>query len=209
MDFAANKIIIFDANWQYLTFKSFNQTINIITVNNNLYFSCYFNIYKTDKYLNIIIQYNAPASATYRGLYFNSLNNTIYVTGFSKIYIFDLNLNLVDSISTSGFSSWSIQGYKNYFYVGTQAGQLLVIENKVIIKTITVCNGTLVSSILTDNFGFMAISCLFDQISYLFYSENVSYTGMSMAYSVKPWFMNFDMNGRFVLISPSQIDIYY
>ena len=209
LDWSANRIIIFDSNWQYLTFKSLTYPAYMITVNNSLYIAAKNFIYKTDKYLNITKQYNST-SAGYHGLYYNSSGNTIYVAGYYKyaIDVFDLNLNLVDSISTSTFTPYSLQGYKNYIYVGTGTGELIVIENKIIKQTVTVCTVTLLSSIQIDNFGYMALSCYSDKMTYLYYSSNVSYTGMSMAYSVYPYLTNFDSNGRFVVISPSQIDIY-
>ena len=107
----------------------------MITVSNSLYISAGTFIYKTDKYLNMTNKYY-NASACYLGLYFNSSNNTIYVAEYSyfKIYVFDLNLNLVDSVSTSTYQPYSLQGYKNYMYVGIASGELIVIENKVIIK---------------------------------------------------------------------------
>ena len=182
----------------------------MITLNNSFYISSDYKIYKTDKYLNVINQY-IKFAAFYRGLYYNSLNNTIYVAGYniSSIDVFDLNLTLVDSIPTLNYQPYSLQGYKNYIYVGVYlSGKLLVIENKVIIKTFSVCSST-PTSILIDHYGYMAISCFEQKSSYLYYSANVSYTGRNLTYTVKPYFMNFDSNGRFDLISPSQIDIYY
>ena len=206
MDYFANRIIIFDSNWQYLTFQSLDAPSYMITVNNNLYISSDNNVFKTDKYLNIISQYNSVA-AGYLGLYYNSSSNTIYVAGYNKyaIDVFDLNLNLVDSISTSNYYPVSIHGYKNYIYVGTGTGELIVIENKVINQTFSVCTVTLLS-IQIDDYGYMAFSC--DQTAYLYYSANLSYTGMNTTYDVQPKFINFDSNGRFIVVSDYQIDIY-
>ena len=209
METYAYRITIFDSNWQYLTFKNFTMPAYMITVNNSLYISSDFNFYKTDKYLNIIRHY-ISSTAVYRGLYYNSSSNKIYVAAHIKcaIDVFDLNLTLVDSISTLSYSPWSIQGYKNYIYAGTyNSSNLLVIENKVIIQIYPVCN--CLSSILIDNFGYMALSCLNDRKIYFYYSANVSYTGMNKTYTLKPYYINFDSNGRFIFISTNQIDIYY
>ena len=150
-------------------------------------------------------------SAFYRGLYYNSSSNTIYVAGTINfaISLFDLNLTLVDSISTSPYKPYSLQGFKNYIYVGTDTGQFLVIENKVIIKAVTVCAGKYLISILIDHFGYMALSCNYEMKAYLYYSSNMSYTGMSMTFPGIPWCIKFDSNGRFVVNLPTQIDIYY
>ena len=210
LDYFGSRIIMFNENWEYLSFRSLIYPLNMITVNNTLFISAKGYIYKTDKYLNIISQYYS-ASTAYRGLYLNSSSNTIYVAGqFNQtIYEFDLNLTFVDSFPTPAHSPWSIYGYKNYIYVGTYySGYLLVMDNKVIIKTLPVCTATILSSIQLDNFGFMTLSCYNDKKAYLYYSENVSYTGINMVYAVNPNFINFDSHGRFVVISAYQIDIY-
>ena len=51
----------------------------------------------------------------------------------------------------------------------------------------------------------MALRCLYDKKAYLYYSKNLSYTGVSLTYAVNPWFINFDSNGRLVVISSTQI----
>ena len=168
LDWQGNKILIFNSNWQYLTYQSFDRPAFMITVNSNLYISSYNNVYKTDKYLNIISQYsNSTTAFDYSGLFFSSSTNLIYVAGQinQTIDIFDLNLTLVDSIATPTYQPFSLQGYKNYIYVGTVSGHLLVIENKVIIKIVTVCAGTYmyIISILIDHFGYMALSCNYNR----------------------------------------------
>ena len=210
LDWAGNKIIIYDSNWQYLAFKNFTGPAYMITVNNNLYISCDKNIYKMDKYLNLISQYNT-SQVYYRGLYYNSTSNKIYVAGQLSLTIdvFDLNLTLVDSISTLNYQPFSLQGYKNYIYAGTyNSSYLLVIENKVIIQTYRVCSATFLTYILIDHFGYMALSCYFEKKVYLYFSSNVSNTYKSLTYAVNPNVITFDSNGHFVLLSDFQIDIY-
>ena len=209
LDWNGNKIIIFDSNWKYLNFTSLNKPAFMITVNSSLYISADYYVYKTDKYLNIISQH-MNNSAYYRGLYYNSSSNSVYVSGYINcaIDVFDLNLTLVDSISTSPYKPYSLQGYKNYIYVGTDTGQFLVIENKVITKQYAICSGTFLTSILIDHFGFMALSCNNDRKAYLYYSSNMSYTGMSMTFPGIPWCIKFDSNGRLVVSLSNKIHIY-
>ena len=182
----------------------------MIAVNNSLYISSNEYLYKTDENLKIISQYYSQ-SAFYRGLYYNSSSNLIYVAGnmINEINIFDQDLNLNDTISTSFNPPWSIQGYKNYIYVGTTTGKLFVIENKDIIQIFVVCSGSYLTSIVIDHFGYMALSCNTDQKVYFYYSANLSYTGINVMYEVEPYFINFDSHGRFVVISRHQVDIYY
>ena len=210
LDYGANRIIIFDENWKYLTYKNLNKPAYMITVNASLIISGNNNIYKTDKYMNNVNLYNNP-SALYRGLYFNSSSNSIYVAvnTRSAIDVLDLNLTLVDSIPTSTYQPWSIQGYKNYIYVGTTSGHLLVIENKVIIKSFPVCGANLtLSSILIDQFDYMVLNC-FPYYGYIYYRANISYTGMKRTYAMKTRFTTFDSNSHLILISYNEINIYY
>ena len=62
---------------------------------------------------------------------------------------------------------------------------------------------------IIDSFGYMALSCLYLNATCIYSTANVSYTGMIIAYQLSPWFIKFDLNSRFILISPLQIDIYY
>ena len=210
LDWTGNKMIIFNSYWQYLNFTNLYRPALMITINNDLYISGDKNTYKMDKYLNIIKQFNS-AVVFYRGLYFNSTSNKIYVAGQLSLTIdvFDLNLTLVDSISTLNYQPFSLQGYKNYIYAGTyNSSYLLVIENKVIIQTYRVCSATFLTYILIDHFGYMALSCYFEKKVYLYFSSNVSNTYKSLTYAVNPNVITFDSNGHFVLLSDFQIDIY-
>ena len=90
------------------------------------------------------------------------------------------------------------------------SGHLLVIDNKAIIKVCPVSPGSIISSILIDNYGYMALSCYSNMTAFLYNADNLSYTGMNWTYKVNPWFINFNSNnGRFFVISPTQIDIYF
>ena len=132
------------------------------------------------------------------------------MSGGSKIYIFDLNLTLVDSIQTKTYQLYSLQGYKNYIYAGTHNSScLLVIENKVIIQKYRICISGTLTSILIDHFGYIALSCNVDEKVYLYYSSNMTYTNKSLTYSVCPNFINIDSNGNFVVISNYKIDIFH
>ena len=97
-----SRIIIFDKNWKYASTKSIPYPYSMITKNNYLYITSQYYIYKSDKFLNIIKQYpsNNPSEMAFRGICYHSYDNYIYVVSYNqnKIYSFDLNLNLIDSI---------------------------------------------------------------------------------------------------------------
>ena len=97
-------------------------------------------------------------------------------------------------------------------YVGTDNGSVLVIVNKVVIQTMQFCsqeepNNKLITSILFDDYGYIAPVCLRSNILHL-YNVNGTFTGMNF---IAPDYLtssNFDAKGRFVLTSLYQISIY-
>ena len=215
LDWAAHRIIMFDKNWQYLNYKSFLNPANMIRINNTLYITSQNYIYKTDKYLNLIQQYNATGSApSYRGIYYNWKNDTIYVVGYEvkTIYVFDLNLNMIDffNLNKTKYYPWSIQEYNNEFYVGTFNGIILVIVNKEIIRTFNGCNGcynSLVGSLIFDKNGYLAVTSSSLNAIYI-YNSNGTYTGKSMKTAQYPYYTSFDSKGHLVIMSLFQISIY-
>ena len=204
----SGKVILYDENWSYLTYYNFTGIFNMIAINNSLYLTAYGYIMKTDKYLNVILQ--TPCSGNNVGIYYDWPNNCIYVVNYDQniIYIFDLNLILIDSIPVSGYSMpWSVQMFNNELYVGTST-DILVIANKTIIRTFNGCNGvsTWVTSIYFDQNGYMANCCVGSSAVYL-YSPNGTYLGKSIATAL-PFFVTFDTKGRFIVASQAAIRIF-
>ena len=83
IDHPANKIIIFDDNWNYLTSATFTNPNYMITVNTSLYFTGNSDVWKTDKYLNIVKQYNGIECNSCAGIFYDETNQTLYVTSGS------------------------------------------------------------------------------------------------------------------------------
>ena len=90
----------------------------------------------------MIIYNSAGSNLKYRGLYYNSTNDLIYVTVYSakEIRVFNLDLTLNDTTPTSLYYPWSIDGFNNLLYVGSQNGIMLIVENKIIIQTFNGCD---------------------------------------------------------------------
>ena len=209
-----NLVHVYDDNWNYLTSKSINSPANIITIGNNIYITSNVNVYKTDSNFNILSTYYPDDwSYTYfRGIYYNSTNNLIYVAAFlnANIHVFDLNLNLNDSIPISPYYPYSITGSNNQLYVGSyQSGKILVISNKVIIKVIEACNGDTpsVTSISLNQNGYISSVCEWTNAIFL-YHINGTYTGKSISTPANPEYFGLDSKGRVVIISQYQISIY-
>ena len=157
-DYIAFKIYMFDDNWTFIASKSYNSPLYMITVDSNLYISSDTNVYKTDEILNLVSQYNASGLVYYRGLYLDSSRGVIYIVAnhLGVIQIFDLNLLMNDSISIPyPYIAYSITGYNNQIYVGTESGTILVLVNKIITSTFNACNryGLVIASIVFDQYG--------------------------------------------------------
>jgi hypothetical protein len=97
-------------------------------------------------------------------------------------------------------------------YVGTDNGSVLVIVDKIIIQTMQFCqeqepNDKLLTSIIFDDYGFMAPICLRSNILYLYY-VNGTFTGLNFTSPASLTSSKFDAKGRFVFTSLYQISIY-
>ena len=77
----------------------------IVNVNSTLYITGDEKIWKTDKYLNILITYSSSGSK-YQGIFYNCTENLIYVAPYTNEYleVFDLNLNVNSTISVSPYN---------------------------------------------------------------------------------------------------------
>ena len=214
MDPDANKTYILNDEWKFISFKIFDSPMYMMSINNSLYMTGDYNVWKLDQDLNILIQYNATgAPRGYRGISYNPSKGLIYVVGYyywlREIHVFNLEINLIRRVSTKPHQPWSIAFSSNKLYVGTQERIILVYQNEEIINQFNGCNGNSyhLTSILFDQNGYMATSCLHTNKLYLF-SQNGSFTSKSITTGSYPRFIGFDSKGRFILISSKQISIY-
>ena len=211
-----NKIYLLNDDWSYVNQASFNQPAYMLTVDKNIYIAANENIFKTDKNLNILKQYNHSGFIpSYRGIYHNSTNNLLFVTAASLqlIHVFDLNLSFIhDSISTPSHTPRSITGFKNSLYVGVAyGGIILVIVNKHIKSIIYACNGEAltITSIVYDSINYMATACETQIGRYIYlYHLNGSYTQKSFPTLANTEYIGFDSKNNLVIISQLQINIY-
>jgi hypothetical protein len=214
IDHGASRAYILNDDWSYVSYKNFTNPAYMISIGSSIYMTGSSNIWKLDKELNILIQYNSTGSTSplYRGIYFNSSNGFIFVvpSNLTEIQVFDLNLTYSHNISISSYKPYSITEYNNNMYVGTGNGIILVIQNEVIINQFNGCNGTIitVTFILFDQYGYMATICSNPTNKLYLYNSNGTYTGTSLLTPVNPRYIGFDTKGRFVLISTNQTTIY-
>jgi DNA-binding beta-propeller fold protein YncE len=205
-------IYIFDRNWNYLDFDIFEDDFEYIyTINDNIFIINNETIYKTNENFEWLNYYTEPEGGRnwHRGIYYNSSNNQIYVTANirQEIKVFDLDLNLMDTIDISPNIPWQISGYNNQLYVGTINGKIVVIQNKVIIKTFNGCGGhsTVLTSIMVDLFGYMATVC--NNRIFLFDSDQID-TGKRILTPEDPKNIGYDSKGQFIIVTDNQISIF-
>ncbi len=209
VDFNADSIVRFNENWEYLSNKTFVKGCFIKLVENEFFISAGSGIIKTDKDLNIIKTFSSGIA--YRGLYYNETSKKFFVVGWGayKIEIFDLNLTLLDSISTGSNDPFGLNGYKNELFVGTMTGNILVIQNKTITKVYnTLCSSDRINSFLFDNNGYMSIQCFIGTASHI-YHINGSYMNISLSTATLNFGMKIDSKGRLILTSATELNIFY
>ena len=212
MDCAANTTYILNDEWKLITFKSFLRPVYMISIGNSLYMTGYWHVWKVDKDLNILINYNPGVVPWYRGISYNPSNGLIYVTAYwlKEIQLFNLDLTLIRRFSTEPHVPWSITFSSNKLYVGTKEGIILVYKNGIVINKFNGCGGNsdLLSSIVFDPNGYMTTSCRYPTNKLYLFSPNGSFTGKSLTTPCFPQYIGFDCKGRFIQISDKQISIY-
>ena len=93
-DWGANKVNMLDHNYTFIKSVGFSSPANILTVSNNVFIVGDRNVYKTDKYLNLLKQYTGGSTVWYRGIYYNSTESLLYLAPqqLMVLNVFDLNL---------------------------------------------------------------------------------------------------------------------
>ena len=213
MDYGYGKVYILNDEWNFISFKSVTNPTYMISIGNSLYMTGYYNVWKVDQDLNILINYEPTGGDPgYKGISYNPSNNLIYVVAhyLYKIQVFNFDLNLIRHFSTSPHEPYSITESSNKLYVGTSGGIILVYQNEKIINQFNGCDGKskYLRSILFDQNGNMATSCYQPTNKLYLFSPEGSFTGKSVTTPDYPYYIGFDSKGRFIQISAYQISIY-
>ena len=209
-NYANGLIFAFDENWNNLFNKSsFASAVYIAVRDDILYISGQANIWKTDKDLNVLIQYNTVGTPYY-GIYYNSSNDFIYSAAVYSyaIQIFDSNLTLNYSITTLSYYPWSIVVNNNQMFVGVMfSGIILVISDNQIINQFNGCSGNSVTvyGLIIDEINNIAAGCSDNQM-YL-NSINGTYKN-AIPLAMQPRYFSFDSNSKILIVTDTEIDIY-
>jgi hypothetical protein len=94
--------------------------------------------------------------------------------------------------------------------VGTLTGTIVALVNKTIINSFNGCNGNSagITSIIFDDYGYMATSCDNPVNRVFLYFSNGSFTGKSISTPSRPFVIGFDSKNRFYILSMNQISLY-
>ena len=212
MDRGANEVYILNDEWKFIKSIYFTYPAYMISIGNSLYMTGFYNVWKVDQDLNILINYNPGATPAYCGISCNPSNGLIYVvaTNINEIQVFNLDLFLIRRFSTLPHKPFSITESSKKLYVGTYGGIILIYQNEIIINQFNACDGNsgLLSAIFFDSNGYMATIC--DDPTYKLYlfSSNGSFTDKSLKTPPLPRYIGFDSKDQFIQISWKQISIY-
>jgi hypothetical protein len=94
-------------------------------------------------------------------------------------------------------------------YIGCYGGQILVVENQVVVQNFKGCNGDYdyVTSIAFDKYGYMATTCYYTSRIHI-YTVNGIYTNKSVTTPNYPRNVAFDSQNMMVVVSDYQITFY-
>ena len=202
---------LFDSNWIFKSTFSMQYIYGGIVANNCFYFiihpsnSIPYGIIKTS--LNspaVINSYGYPDG--YRGLCYDSIGSRVIAAGctLNVVHIFDLNLNLITTVSFPGQGPYSVVVYNSKIYTAIYgSNNVHVISNGVIESTYTTqCNALVRISV--DSLGYFSLSCG-DGYVYL-QDSNMQFTNKSIAFSAVD--SRLDTNDRLTVLGGNTITIY-
>ena len=85
MDVGTSKVYIFNDEWSFISFKTITAPCNMISIGNSLYMTGVYNVWKVDKDLNFLINYQPNGNyPVYRGMSYNLSNGLLYVANSLK-----------------------------------------------------------------------------------------------------------------------------
>jgi hypothetical protein len=179
-----------------------------IVVNNYYYFTQRFGsgIIKTSLTLSTPIKsFGNPDS--YRNLYYDSRGSRIMACQYGRVNIFDLDLNLMNTILIPGENPSGFVIYNFKFYVASyQTGNVVVISNNLIESSKPSQCSSGLGGISVDPFGYFALICHLYGKVYI-YDSSMSYTNKSIDYALV-LDARLDINNNLAICGGSNVTIY-
>ena len=222
VDYGSSRIVTFNQNWVYQSYQQlpFNGTYTTKYVQESFYFSSDDYFYKTNSSFFVISNFHNK-NAWYRQFAYDSRNSQFYVTAardFKRIDVFNVFCSFLRSIILENKPNGLVILNGNILVGDSSSNKISVLkkeytnfESKVLsAKTITVnkCNNG-ISSITADSFGYMAISCGWNQTLVTVYDLNGTDMNAQITTLFFPFTTAVDSSGRYVVMTQKSLDIYY
>ena len=164
---------------------------------------------KTGSNFGIISQHSGRGG--YWGIYYDNNTSLFYVVSYANtcIDVFDTNTSFLNTISLTGYPNpYSINQLNGELYVGiSSSAQVLVLQNNTISNVLTINSCLGVYSIYFANNGYMLTACFSNNIATISNLSGVS-QNISISTSMYPTVATVDSQGRLIVISVNQVDIY-
>ena len=138
-----------------------------------------------------------------------------------KVDVYDTNLNLLKSITTSNGGPYGIAYASGYLYVGTDKGYMYKFSATTYTTSyspsISQCGGTYINDVYSDSYGYLALNCFAPRNTFQpkVFVFNTSPTYQNLYYTNAESWNNgstqttVDSKGRYIVMRPPTIDIYY
>ena len=210
----ASPVIIYNQNFVYQSYK----TLPVAYSYTLKYASSYFYLtansafYKTDMNFNLVTTYSL--NANYRAIAYDCINTIFYVANplYYRIDIFDTNLNLKSTLSTSSSVPFGLNIYNGNIYFAnfnSAVSNVFVFQNNAIANSfpIKAC-ASYIQGIDFDNYGNMAISCGTGN-AVLLYNSNGVYQNLKLSTTGSPFIPMIDSTSRLIITELTQFNVYY
>ena len=179
--------------------------------NNFYYFSLVndYGIIKTSLTSSTVQKSYGDYGNLYRGLFYDSTASTIIAAGcnVNSVDTFDLDLNLVSTVSIPYECPHHVTVYKSRIYVVLfYSGYVAVILNGVLQNSFSTECSVLLTGVSIDPFGYFALSCWGDNKVYI-YDSNMQYTNKSITHK-NVMDTRLDTNNRLTMCGGANVVVY-
>lgn len=215
-DWGNGRGVIYNNQWVYQSYASLvANSYTAKCVGNFLYISSDTYFYKANTNLNII-QYSSYYGAGFRAISYDSSSGYFYITSQGQFYlnVFNMNLARVSVISmSSSYDTYGLLQYNGLLYVGScyyLPQNVFVFQSNVLVRSfiLNACSSDCIASFLVDYTGQMIIGC--NTQNYLaLYDSNGNYQNIKIGTTYNPFVTAVDSQGRFIVATMFELQIYY
>ena len=154
---------------------------------------------------NIIDNQFIYTGHSFRGMYYNSSTNYIFVCSYwiNGLFVFDTDLTLIRSIYFGNTVMHDIDEYNGCLYVSSFTGAVWVLKDEKVSQSFQT-NCSSITALKIDRNGFIAVLCQNPSSMIYVYNSNGVYADLSFNGTIlndNVTFMDFDGNQTFVIVT--------